>query len=900
MSRLKFVLLPHEIKADSPVGGKARALSELARADLPIPPWVVILPEAFHASLDKDAHQALEQAHTVKAVRAVVDRLSPSAAVIQALQQAIARWGGEDLQLAVRSSALEEDSAARSFAGQLESFLFVSPHELPERVAAVWRSGFSERLIAYRMETGLAPQPQPPAVVIQLMVEGEASGVAFSADPVSGRRAVAVVSAVPGLGCALVSGEANADSWRVGRSGEIIETNIVSKPLAYRRDPGAADGVSAYQLGTQAAEQAALDAQQVAQVAALARQAERFFSRPQDIESTLAGGQLYLLQSRPITGLADKDDPDDVRTIWDNSNIVESYSGITLPLTFSFARRAYENVYREFCRLMRVPPAVLESSENMFCCMLGLISGRVYYNLLNWYRLVGVLPGYRFNRKFMEQMMGVRESLPEPIAERVETPGSGQRLIDGARLLATLWGLLLAFLGLKRRIRRFYARLDDTLGQGRPDLSALRPDELVAYYRHIEQRLLTHWDAPIVNDFATMFFHGLLRRLAVSWLEDRDETLQNDLLSAEPGMISSEPAHRVREMAARVADVPSLAELMCSGGIAEVRAAMGQHAELEQAYQDYLGKFGDRTSEELKLESLTLYDDPTPLLRSIGQYARALQNREPSAGRGSEEAALRLAAEARVGQALQGKPLMRTVFAWVLKNTRNCVRERENLRFERTRVFGRARQILLELGKRLSALEHLESPRDVFYLELDELIAFVESRATLTDLKGLVTLRKAEFERYRSLAAPPERFETLGSAYVGERYLPQAPAPAPVGETLQGIGCSPGVVRGPVRIVRDPRSASVAEGEIIVAEHTDPGWVMIYPAAAGLLVERGSLLSHSAIVARELGLPTIVSIPHLLQWLKDGEWVEMNGGSGTITKLSSREEAKSKEDEAHQ
>ncbi len=899
MSQLEIVLLPEDIKADSPVGGKARALSELSNADFPIPPWLVLLPDAFYASLSKDALQALDEACTAAEIRSVVEQLTPSHEVIQVLQQAIGAWGGDDIQLAVRSSALEEDSAARSFAGQLESFLFVSPQELSTRIAEVWRSGFSDRLIAYRMETGLTPQPQPPAVVIQLMVEGEISGVAFSADPVSGRRAVAVVSALPGLGCALVSGQANADSWRINHSGVVIESNIASKSIAYRRDPHAPEGVSPYQLGTEEAAQASLDDKQVRQVAGLARDAERFFEIPQDIEWTLSKGELYLLQSRPITGLAERDDPDDVRTIWDNSNIVESYSGITLPLTFSFAKRAYENVYREFCRLMRVPAAQIEASDNMFCCMLGLISGRVYYNLMNWYRLVAVLPGYRFNRMFMEQMMGVRESLPEPDAEHVEQPRTGQRLIDGIRLLATLWGLILAFLGLERRIRRFYVRLEDTLGKGRPDLSAHRPDELVTYYRHIEHRLLTHWDAPIINDFATMFFHGLLRRLAINWLGDHDETLQNDLLSGEHGMISSEPAHRVREMAMRVVRDPALVELLCNADTAQIRKVMGEHTELEQAYQDYLDKFGDRTGEELKLESLTLHDDPTPLLRSIGQYARVLGNRDDSIDHTSEDKKYRLNAESRVHKTLRGSPMKRAAFTWVLKHTRSCVRNRENLRFERTRVFGRARQILLELGKRLSALERLETARDVFYLELDEIIAFVESRSTIRDLKELVRLRKNEYEQYRNESPPPDRFETLGSAYVGECYMPQAPSPAPVGESMQGTGCCPGIVRGPVRIVRDPKAATLAEGEIIVAEHTDPGWVMIYPAATGLLVERGSLLSHSAIIARELGLPTIVSIPHLMQWLKDGEWIEMDGTRGVITRLSPDEIIKTKKGEAH-
>jgi len=235
---------------------------------------------------------------------------------------------------------------------------------------------------------------------------------------------------------------------------------------------------------------------------------------------------------------------------------------------------------------------------------------------------------------------------------------------------------------------------------------------------------------------------------------------------------------------------------------------------------------------------------------------------------------------------MRGRPLRRAVFAWVLRNARMRVRDRENLRFERTRVFGRARQILLELGRRLAAIDCIDAPRDVFYLELDEVLGYVEGWATTTDLKGLVAVRRAEFDAYRLQPAPADRFETRGLIYKGhtfgaERVLERVP-----GEHLKGQGCCPGVVRGPVRLVGDPRRAAVQPGEIIVAERTDPGWIMIFPAAAGLLIERGSLLSHSAIVARELGLPTIVSLGGVTRWVSDGDWVEMDGSTGVLTKVA--------------
>jgi pyruvate,water dikinase len=155
------------------------------------------------------------------------------------------------------------------------------------------------------------------------------------------------------------------------------------------------------------------------------------------------------------------------------------------------------------------------------------------------------------------------------------------------------------------------------------------------------------------------------------------------------------------------------------------------------------------------------------------------------------------------------------------------------------------------------------------------------------DLKALAALRRAEFAGYREMEPPPDRFETRGPVYDTRVFHSRAPAGAASSADgqWQGTGCCPGIVRGPVRVIIDPRQAFLKAGEILVAERTDPGWIMLFASAAGLLVERGSLLSHSAIVSREMGIPSIVSIPRITRELADGEWVEMNGSTGTIKRI---------------
>jgi pyruvate,water dikinase len=685
----------------------------------------------------------------------------------------------------------------------------------------------------------------------------------------------------------------------VDRAGRIVHRALADKRITHRRDPDAPEGVSAAEVPEPQATQPALTDEQVLAIADLARQTSRHFGRPQDIEWAIQGGTLYLLQSRPITTLAALPDPDGALTLWDNSNIVESYGGITTPLTFSFARRAYEEVYRQFCRIMGVPAAVIAGNDDVFRNMLGLVRGRIYYNLLSWYRLLAMLPGFQVNRGFMEQMMGVKEPLPDELLARVLPPASRLgRIRDGVRLTGSVFGLMWNQVRIRPQIKAFYRRLNAALAEPDPPLGQLRPDELAAHYRGLERRLLRRWDAPLVNDFLAMIFYGVLRTLARKWCGDDSGTLQNDLISTGGGMVSAEPARRVKEMARAARSDPQLVSLLNDAPAEDILRAIDERPAFAAQYRAYLDKFGDRCLEELKLESPTLHDDPLLLLRAVGRLARSDGPALRAGVDGTEgvDESLRRQAEERVAKALAEHRDRRMIFEWVLRNARDRVRDRENLRFERTRLFGRCRRVFVELGRRLHAEGVLDTAGDVFHLEVEELLGFVEGTATTTRLRDLAALRRAEFASYRDLPAPAERFETRGAVHLANDFQRKSsPADAHAGTTngdrLQGIGCCPGVVRGRVRVITDPRNADLPPGSILVARSTDPGWIMLFPAAAGLLVERGSLLSHSAIVSREMGLPAIVSVPGVTTWLRDGDEVEMDGSTGVVQRVAGSDRA---------
>lgn len=886
-----MVITMHQPAGSAELGGKAFALAALGRGGLPIPPWVAVTPAAFDASLGEAQRQALANSDAVGAVRRALHDLRLNDGVLAELTEALEALGLRDRLLAVRSSAVDEDGSGHSFAGQFESYLAVTPQRLAERVVDVWRSGFTERVLAYRKERGLCLTPTPPTVLVQAFIDAEVSGVAFGADPVSGRRSVAVVSAVYGLGTALVGGDANADTWRVGRDGVITEREVVAKTTMDVPDLDSVTGTRPQPVDETCCDQPAIDDDRVVSIAELVRRTGRHFGAAQDIEWALRDGELLLLQSRPITSLQGVADPDGRPQLWDNSNIAESYSGITTPLTFSFARRAYEGVYRQFCLLLRVKAAVVQDHSDTFANMLGLIRGRVYYNLMNWYRMLSLLPGFAANRRFMEQMMGVREGLPEALLAEFTPAGRGERGRDMLRLVWVGMALVSEHVRLPRSIKHFYARLDQALSDPKPPLVEMRLDELAEAYNRLERSLITRWDAPLVNDFLAMIFFGVLRSLTGRWGGDEGGQLHNHLLCAEGGIISAEPAKRIRAMAELAGGDDDLVTALCEADADTAMTVLNRHAKLAERFEAYRQRFGDRCLEELKLESRTLLDDPTPLLRSIGYAARRLETQGVP---GDVEQSMRAEAEAAMDTALRGHPLRRGVFRWVLRNARRRVRDRENLRFERTRLFGRVRRIFIEMGRRLAAEGVLEKTRDVFYLEVDELINYVNGTATCTDLPGLVRVRRTEFDTYRDLPAPADRFETRGAVPMGNTFAGTShPTPtdgADAEGVLRGIGACPGVVRGTVRVIRDPRGIDLSPGTVVVAERTDPGWIMLFPAAAGMLVEHGSLLSHSAIVSRELGVPSIVSIPNLTAVLRDGQRVEMDGQQGTVRILNDHPE----------
>ena len=830
---MTFVVFANNHAEVSRFGNKGFRLARLAGSGFNVPAFFVVSPEAFDNNLLRDGARS-EIANAMQV-------LCP-----------------DGVPVAVRSSSLEEDGKESSFAGQLDSYLNVVGTDVATRVADVSRSACSERIRSYRRSQGLEGDIQCPAVVVQRMVDAEVSGVAFAADPVTGDRDIAVVAATRGLGENLVGGGVQGDTWRIGMRSQIVEREIVAENGA-----------------------AVMQDRQVRRITQLVRKVSAYFDKPQDIEWAICGGQIYLLQSRDITALASDADRA-AYALWDNSNIVESYGGVTTPLTFSVARGAYEEAYRHFGRVLGVSEHAIRSNRRTYEQMIGLIQGRVYYNLLNWYRLLMLTPGFRFNSRFMEQMMGVTQGLPDNVVPKGEHGGRLAALRANFGLLRVANRLIVKLFLHNRRVRAFHRKICQLLNPVELDTMSL--DELIDYYEWLQAEVIPTWDTPLINDLYCMIFHGALRQLCARWLDANLSEIHNDLVCGEAGIISLEPVRRMRELAKIAKEDPRLAKALRHDTLARIDKDIQRNTAFRREFREYIEQFGDRCLDELKLESQTLADDPLPMLRAVGQLANA--GGAPTGG----VKKLRADAEQSLDTTLGSGSLRRRIFNIALGLARARIRDRENLRFERTRVYGRVRAVFMQIGRRLKDLDVLERADDIFYLDVQEITGLIRGTGSSAHVKPLLRARRAEFEGYASGAEPPRRFITCGPAQLESSMRTiESDSTDESENSRKGQACSPGVVRGPVRVVTDPRTATIKSGDILVAERTDPGWVTIFPLVKGVIMERGSLLSHSAIVARELGLPAVVGVEDACRWLQDGDWVELNGTSGHIRRLEATE-----------
>lgn len=844
-------------KGNREVGGKAKNLFFLKQNRFNVPKFVVVPVDVLENQIEKTSDIDLLKKEIYNA-QISID-----------LNEELIHHFGEDAKkkkYSARSSAEIEDGTQFSFAGQFKSFLNVPFDSISESIQKVWRSVISDEVISYQEHHHLEINPKM-AVIIQEMVEADVSGVGFGVNPMNGEK-TQIISAVYGLGEGLVSGELNADTFEIQNG--TIEKRIVEKPYQFISE-SEKNGIIKTDVPKEKQNLSSLSDDHLTSISELLKQLEEVYNAPQDIEFAIKNDELFLLQSRAITTVKEKKGE---YTLWDNSNIIESYPGVTTPLTYSFINKMYESVYRQFVGIMGVKQNEIEEHREVFANTLGLIRGRVYYNLLSWYKMLAMAPGYSINAEFMENMMGVKE--------RFELDGKYQmsKGLAWFRILQMIFRMIRLHFQLPKERKKFIHQLNGIIKKyDQLDYNSMSPKEIIEHYKTFESTTLLQWKAPLINDFFAMIWFGLLQKQTKKYCPELPN-IHNDLLCGSQDIISTEPIRLGMKIAQNIHQNESARELFIHQEATEIWQILdsGQFKEIKTQIDEYLQKFGNRCVGELKLETVSYSQKPHLFIRILQSYVKEkLFERKTN---GSIENKIREEAEEKIQSIFKGKPIRKGVFNYILKKARDMVSNRENLRYERTRGFGIVRTMFSTLGERLQLQNQLNDSRDIFYLQLDELLNLSHQNVSI-ELSELIEKRKVEFAEYENQPAPEERFFTYGNNFTDE-YIYSKEKIQPIEGDLSGIGCCPGIVKSKVRVVLNPNEINSMENEILVTSSTDPGWVTLFPSSAGIVVERGSLLSHSAIVSREMGIPCIVGVTGLLRTLKTGDDIIMDGSTGKI------------------
>lgn len=809
------------------VGSKAASLAGLAATGFDVPEAFVLTTYAFEDAV------------------ADVDRLSPTALetlplpspVEQALLRARRRLDGA--VLAVRSSGVSEDLAGSSFAGQYETVLGVrSPEELGDAVRRCWASALSDRVTAYRREHDV-DAPIAMAVLIQRQVEAEAAGVAFTADPVSGDRGVTVVNAVLGLADRLVSGEVTPEEWRVHTDGS--ERTYATEPVLQR---GQAEAV-----------------------ATTAREIAARAGTPQDVEWALEDGRLWVLQSRPITGLPERSVapvPVPVEPppgFWERD--VSHWPDPGSPLQTSLVYPIVD----------RYSPEFLDA--------FGMLAERIQMRDIGGWHYLRVVP------------FGGKERKPPPlwlarILARVH-PGMRRRIRTAIE--AKRAGRAETFIdrwyeqwmpGLARRIDELRA----------VDLEAASDDELA---RHLEgvvdlktEGLRIHM---LVIGTQTVGIYGLVKacRDLLGW----DETRAFEMLRGLSRR-STEPSRRLAELAAMAAARPAVRDLLddITGRTPERIAAVDD--EFAAAFEEYRHRYGISVLARDPIEP-TLEERPELLLQLLAnQLATGF---DPGATDAENERS-RSAAVAEARSLLDGDPAARARFDAALDLAERAYPIREdNIFFTLFSPDGLLRRAALEAGRRMAVRGHVEAPDDVFFLTWEELR---ESFTDRTDRRALVKRRRGE--RAWTLAHPgPVSYGPKPGDPPSLDFLPEEARYAmesllwllevndmgrPEGNTatrLRGIPASAGTYTGTVRVITSEAEFDKLEaGDVLVCPITSPSWSVLFPSVGALVTDSGGILNHPAIIAREYRIPAVVASGNATELLRDGQTVTVDGTAGTV------------------
>jgi pyruvate,water dikinase len=865
--------------ADEQAGGKAAGLARLIGLGVPVPNGVALTRHAFESFLaqgqlasriDNLGRSATDTSDA--AARAVADEIralvmaAPLPLAIEASLQTITRQLLPGV-VAVRSSAIGEDGKAASYAGQFDTVLNVgSSAGLRDALRQCYASYWSARAIAYRRRRDIDCAGM--AVVFQRQIEPEAAGVLFTRSPGGGADAdrTLTIEYCAGLADALVSGAIDPGRVVVARDTRAILANV-------RADDADEERARAVVL------------RHLTQLADVALGLEATFGTPLDIEWAIdKGGTVWFVQARPITTRAAAAGPSATGVLWTNANVSENFPEPISPLLYSIASIGYYHYFRNLGIAFGVSRRRLTAMDVPLRGIIGAHGARMYYNLTNIHAVLRMAPFGEALARAFNTFVGADRIASSP--DDAEAWGGGvlrQALELGRIAVCTAR----QYARLDHRVRQFERTADAFAAATRPE--NLATASLPTLGRSIAAFLTiraSRWKDASLADAAAMLTFALLERVLTSCGLGRGTITR--LLRALPDVPSSIPPLRLWDLSRLIRADAALNDLFATREASVILRAVRddrRFATFGAAFDRFLKTWGFRSSGELMLTVPGLDEQPEPVIDLLKQYA-LLDGGSPELSM-SEQAAERRRETARVVRSMAWRSPVRAASAWCLiRWTQRAVTCRERARLKQALLYTRLRRVLLCVGDRLVERGTLRSRDDVFMLTAGEVVELIGGRSMFGgSVADLVALRRRQHERLSALK-PPDTFvlpegEVFGARAEVESTVTGSAAQVSAGEVLAGSTACGGTVTARAAVLSDVGEASrLTRGDVLVTRQTDPGWAPVFCLVSGLVIERGGMLSHGAIIAREFGLPCVVGVKDATSLIPHGSMLTVDGSRG--------------------
>ncbi len=742
----------------------------------------------------------------------------------------------EDTLFSVRSSSSVEDDMDSSFAGQFDTYLNVSRNHIFHEIKNCLGSLFSPNVLEYCHNKGFNISDLRMNIIIQEMIHSDASGIIFTANPRGLLNEMVIVV-----------GE--------GTGNLVVEDKVMTTTYYYH----ASDQNYYYERQE---DSYLITPSTFETMISMINNIKKVYGEFLDIEFAIWKDVIYILQVRPITTLRT-----DQTLIFDNSNIVESYPNITLPLTASFVKEAYYGVFHGLAKRVLSNDVLVNQYNSVLQEMVEDVNGRMYYNINNWYTVIKFLPMSKKIIPIWQEMLGVTDK--QYNSEKIH--------IGIPQKMKTYLSVMRQFIKVPKemdKLNESYLEVSDHFKQNYNQ--NLDNKNLIELYNGISEKVLNVWDITLLNDMYAFIFVGLIKHQLKKMKVTDYEAKANNYISGITNIESMKPVKALLSLTKKVVDEGRVDELQALKSNEMLLDYIAENqSDFIESFNQYIDCYGDRSLEELKLESKTFRVDPITLVEKIMEYAGdmgKLQNMLQSIQSDEEN---QLPSEV----IKECNWFQKKILILLSKKAMLGIKHREISRMNRSRIYGMVRTIFLTIGDNFYQSKLIDEKQDIFYLKTTEVFEFIHG-GTL-DLKEIIRLRKQEYVMYHKLPNA-SRLIFMNELFHRKHNNINSEVMFEGGNEILGIPCSNGIVTGEVVVVEDPTTIKEFKDKILITKMTDPGWVFLITLAKGIIAEKGSLLSHTAIISRELNIPSIVGVKNITKILRSGDIITMNGNTGEI------------------